>query len=240
MAPMRSIPAPIAAGLWAAGLQVTGLLAAPPVQAQPAPNQPAAALHEHRHHPEAHRHSHDLGPAGRTYDLRFLDAMVQHHTGALRMAEVVFDIGEPGVGALAKQIWRDQAQEIKAMGQWRRAWYPQAPVTPVVLRPEGNPDALSSLVPMDADTLAAMRMVGPAPSPETRVVWFLEGMLHHHGAALLMAHDALARSSNPTIRRLARTIITNQRQEIRQLRAMLAHGGLRKADYHRYDDLFRF
>jgi len=27
----------------------------------------------------------------------------------------------PGVGALAKEIWRDQAQEIKAMGQWRKA-----------------------------------------------------------------------------------------------------------------------
>ena len=55
--------------------------------------------------------------AGSTYDLRWLDGMVQHHTGALRMSEFVFDIGVPGVGALAKDIWRDQAQEIKAMGQ---------------------------------------------------------------------------------------------------------------------------
>jgi uncharacterized protein (DUF305 family) len=44
--------------------------------------------------------------------------MVRHHTGALRMAEFVFDIGSPGVGSLAKEIWRDQAGEIKAMGQW--------------------------------------------------------------------------------------------------------------------------
>jgi uncharacterized protein (DUF305 family) len=62
-----------------------------------------------------------VGPAGETYDLRWIDAMVQHHSGALRMAELVFDSGEPGVGALAKEIWRDQAQEIKAMGQWRQA-----------------------------------------------------------------------------------------------------------------------
>ena len=75
--------------------------------------------HDHHHHmmmmPSAHNH--DLGPAGSTYDLRWLDAMVQHHTGALRMSEFVFDIGQPGVGALAKAIWRDQAQEIKAMAQ---------------------------------------------------------------------------------------------------------------------------
>jgi uncharacterized protein (DUF305 family) len=57
--------------------------------------------------------------------------MVQHHTGALRMSEFVFDIGSPGVGALAASIWSDQAQEIKAMGQWRKAWYPEAPVYPV-------------------------------------------------------------------------------------------------------------
>jgi uncharacterized protein (DUF305 family) len=38
-------------------------------------------------------HSHDVGPAGRTYDLRWLDAMVQHLIGALRMGEFVFDIG---------------------------------------------------------------------------------------------------------------------------------------------------
>ena len=38
-------------------------------------------------------HRHDVGPAGATYDLRFLDGMVQHHTGALRMSEFIFGIG---------------------------------------------------------------------------------------------------------------------------------------------------
>ncbi|MCT0234393.1 DUF305 domain-containing protein, partial [Synechococcus sp. CS-1327] len=78
-------------------------------------------------------HAHDVGPAGATYDLRFIDGMVQHHTGALRMSEFVFGIGSPGVGALGKTIWRDQAGEIRAMGLWRKAWYPQAPVYPVAL-----------------------------------------------------------------------------------------------------------
>jgi hypothetical protein len=57
------------------------------------------------------------------YDLRCIDGMVQHHTGALRMSEFVFNIGQPGVGALGKTIWRDQANEIRAMGLWRKAWY---------------------------------------------------------------------------------------------------------------------
>jgi uncharacterized protein (DUF305 family) len=64
----------------------------------PAPaSSPAAAPVDHS------AHNHEVGPAGRSYDLRWLDAMVQHHTGALRMSEFVFTIGQPGVGALARR-----------------------------------------------------------------------------------------------------------------------------------------
>ena len=178
--------------------------------------------HEHHHHivmPSAHNH--DLGPAGSTYDLRWLDAMVQHHTGALRMSEFVFDIGQPGVGALAKGIWRDQAQEIKAMGQWRKAWYPEAPVYPVTLKAGGDPNALAGLTRMSTAQIEAMRMVGTEVTKSNRVNWFLEGMIAHHGGALAMADDALKQSTNPTIQRLARQIIVAQRREIIELKRML-------------------
>jgi uncharacterized protein (DUF305 family) len=183
-------------------------------------------------------HNHDGGPAGSTYDLRWIDGMVQHHTGALRMSEFVFDIGVPGVGSLAKEIWRHQAQEIKAMGQWRKAWYPQAPVYPVTLRPGGDPNAMADLVRMSSAQIQAMQMMASTPTPENRVTWFLEGMLHHHGGALIMAHDALEKSSNPTIQRLAHAIIVAQRREIIQLRNMLQHDGLNKPEYHHYDTFF--
>jgi len=185
-------------------------------------------------------HNHDVGPAGSTYDLRWIDAMVQHHTGALRMSEFVFDIGVPGVGALGKAIWRDQAQEIKAMGQWRKAWYPEAPVYPVTLMSGGNPNAMADLTRISAAQIQAMQMMGSTPNRENRVTWFLEGMIAHHGGALLMAHDALNKSRNPTIQRLARQIIVAQRQEIIELRRMLRHDGLNKPQYDQFDALFRF
>jgi uncharacterized protein (DUF305 family) len=163
---------------------------------------------------------------------------VQHHTGALRMSEVVFDIGVPGVGSLAKDIWRDQAQEIKAMGQWRKAWFPEAPVYPVVLRAGGDPNAMADLTRMSSDMIQAMQMMASTPTRENRVTWFLEGMIEHHGGALIMAHDALDKSTNPTIRRLARDIIVAQRKEIIQLRKMLQHDGLNKPEYYSYDKLF--
>jgi uncharacterized protein (DUF305 family) len=183
-------------------------------------------------------HAHDVGPAGATYDLRFIDGMVQHHTGALRMSEFVFGIGSPGVGALGKTIWRDQAGEIRAMGLWRKAWYPQAPVYPVALASGGDPNSLAGLTRMSQAQIDGMRMMSELPTRDNRVVWFLEGMLHHHGGALIMAHDALAKSTNPTIRRFATGVIVAQRAEIIALRRMLAVEGLRKSEYHNYDALF--
>ena len=206
------------APLVVAALALTGPLA-PGAKAQGTPPP-----HDHHHAPAAtmgHQHGASLGPAGTTYDLRWLDAMVQHHTGALRMGEFVFDIGQGGVGALAKAIWADQAQEIKAMGQWRKAWYPEAPLYPVAWKSGGDPNALADLVRMTPEQIEAMRMVGAAPSRESRVRWFLEGMIAHHGGALEMAHDALQKSSNTTIRRQARQIIVAQRREILALRRML-------------------
>ncbi len=181
---------------------------------------------------------HDVGPAGATYDLRFIDGMVQHHTSALRMSEYVFDVGVPGVGSLGKEIWDDQSQEIKAMGQWRKAWYPDAPVYPVTFLSGGDPNSLSGVTRMTAEQIAGMRMMESIPTKSNRVTWFLEGMLQHHGGALIMAHDAFLKSTNPTILRLARNIIIAQRREILQIRRMLQHDGLNKPEYFQYDALF--
>ena len=223
-----------------AALLLLGLLAsAVPARAQLDP-------HQHHHHAPAtapvdrSAHNHEVGPAGRTYDLRWLDAMVQHHIGALRMSEFVFDIGVPGVGSLGKEIWRDQAQEIKAMGQWRKAWYPEAPVYPVALKTGGDPNSMEGLERMSAAHIQAMQMMGSTPTRENRVTWFLEGMIAHHGGALVMAHDALRKSTNPTIRRLARDIIVAQRREILELRRMLRYDGRNKPEYHQFDALFSF
>jgi uncharacterized protein (DUF305 family) len=198
---------------------------------------PAGAPVDHSTHDHT-AHAHDIGPAGSTYDLRWIDGMVQHHSGALRMSEFVFDIGVPGVGSLAKHIWRDQAQEIKAMGQWRRAWYPEAPGYPVALRAGGDPNTVADLIRMRPAQIQAMQMIATTPTRRNRVTWFLEGMLQHHGGALIMAHDALKKSSNPTTLRLARNIIIAQRKEIIQIRKMLQHDGLNKPEYYQYDKLF--
>jgi uncharacterized protein (DUF305 family) len=213
---------------------------------------PAFAQEHHHHHghhgmpaaegaampSSAHAHAHDLGPAGETYDLRWLDAMVQHHTGALRMSEELFDVGQPGLGALANDIWYEQAREIKAMRQWRKRWYPEAPTYPVAWREGANPDDVAQLPRMTAEQIQGMQMMGSKPTEQNRVVWFLEGMLMHHGGALQMAHDALRKSKTTAIQRLSQQIILSQRHEINRLRQMLRHQGLNKPEYRQFDRLF--
>jgi uncharacterized protein (DUF305 family) len=47
----------------------------------------------------------DLGPADESYDLRFLDAMVPHHEGAVVMAKEVLQKSQrPEMKKLAKEI----------------------------------------------------------------------------------------------------------------------------------------
>ncbi len=244
--PTRSNPPPRQGAGIATAAAALLILLAPLARAQP---QGQHQHHQHHQHQPAapapapidhSSHGHDLGPAGRTYDLRWLDSMTAHHTGALRMSEFVFNIGSPGVGALAQAIWRDQAGEIRAMGQWRKAWYPEAPSYPVALKAGGDPDTMAGLERMGSAQIEALRMSGTPPSRQSRVTWFLEGMIAHHGGALVMAHDALGKSTNPTIRQLARQIIQAQRREIIELRRMLRRDGLDKPEYRQYDLLFSF
>jgi hypothetical protein len=132
----------------------------------------------------------DIGPAGLTDDLRWIDALVQHHTGALRM------------------------------GQWRKAWYPEAPIASVALRAGGDPDAMADLIAMGPAQIQAMRMMvtsmgstspttpsTTACSPSIETIGFRSG---HFGGAPAnrkppagaggsRVHDPLIRASGRTI-----------------------------------------
>jgi len=68
----------------------------------------------------------DLGPADKQYDLRFLNAMIEHHEGALVMAQDALKKSKrPEVQKLAKAIVAAQQKEIAQMKAWRQAWYAQ-------------------------------------------------------------------------------------------------------------------
>lgn len=58
------------------------------------------------------------------FDREFIDMMVPHHQGAIRMARVVLAKGESTeVKKLARAIIGAQSREIGAMNGWRKRWY---------------------------------------------------------------------------------------------------------------------
>ncbi|MEG4209326.1 DUF305 domain-containing protein [Microcoleus sp. S13_B4] len=68
----------------------------------------------------------DLGAADDQFDLRFINAMIPHHKGALVMAEDALKKSKrPEMKKLSQEILTSQKQEIEQMKQWRQAWYKQ-------------------------------------------------------------------------------------------------------------------
>jgi uncharacterized protein (DUF305 family) len=68
----------------------------------------------------------DLGAADDQFDLRFINAMIPHHEGAVTMAKDALNKSQrPEIKKLAQAIGSSQQAEIAQMKQWRKAWYNQ-------------------------------------------------------------------------------------------------------------------
>lgn len=68
----------------------------------------------------------DLGEADDEFDLRFINAMIPHHEGAVVMAEDLKGKStRPELLTLADEIIASQQAEIDQMQQWRQQWYGQ-------------------------------------------------------------------------------------------------------------------
>ena len=66
---------------------------------------------------------HDLHGA-KPFDRTFIDMMIPHHQGAIRMARAELAKGKDRrLRSIARTIVRDQAKEIRTMNAWRTAWY---------------------------------------------------------------------------------------------------------------------
>lgn len=160
-------------------------------------------------------HNMDLGPADADYDLRFIDAMIPHHEGAVAMAQDLAQKSKrPELQKLVQAILKTQPQEIAQMQQWRRDWYPKAPATPLAWHAEMN-----HMMAMTPEQIKAMRMdldLGKADSGYDRR--FLQAMIPHHEAAVTMAQDLAQKTKRPELQKLAQSIIASQQAEIDQMK----------------------
>ncbi len=157
----------------------------------------------------------DLGSADANYDLRFIDAMIPHHQGAVDMATQALEKStRPEIKKLASEIIKAQDQEIAQLKQWRKAWYPSASSTPVAY------DAKTGkTVSMPHEQMQGMMMNMDLGATDAEFdLRFINAMIPHHESAITMAKDALSKSQRPEIKKLAQSIIDSQQAEINQMK----------------------
>ena len=157
----------------------------------------------------------DLGPADPDYELRFIDAMVPHHEGAVIMAKAVLDRSQRSeLRQLATEIINAQDQEIDQMRQWRKAWYPKASDKPMAWHTQ-----MQHMMAMSPEQISTMRMdVDLGAADAAFDLRFLNAMIPHHEAALIMARDLHQKSQRPEMQLLAQNILTSQQAEIDRMK----------------------
>lgn len=156
----------------------------------------------------------DLGPADANFDLRFIDAMIPHHQGAVEMAKEAQNKSKrPEIKKLADNIIKSQNQEITQMKQWRQAWYPKAGDKPMAYDSQ-----MGHMMEMSSDQTKAMMMSQDLGAADAEFdLRFINAMIPHHEGAVTMAKDVLSKSKRPEIKQLAQEIIKAQNTEIKQM-----------------------
>lgn len=148
---------------------------------------------------------HNQAAEGDGIDLAFAAQMIEHHQGAIEMAELVKqESARPQVQRLSENIIATQQEEIEQMRRIQSR-----------LREEGVKPADLGLsdpeIGMDEDH---SKMADAKDFNRS----FLEMMTAHHQGAVKMAEVEIDKGENPQLKRLAARMIRAQNQEIAEMK----------------------
>lgn len=140
-----------------------------------------------------------LGQADRTFDLRYINAMIAHHRGAMLLAEqLAKNTNRPEMQTLAKNILNDEPKLIKELYDWKKDWYKDTKkVRDPIVANLGRPDEKFDLR-------------------------FLNAMIAHHEAGIIMTKETKLKSSRSEILNNADAVeifLTNGIESLKELRA---------------------
>jgi len=122
------------------------------------------------------RNSMDLGQADRTFDLRYINAMISHHRGAMLLAEQVSkNTARAEMKELAQNILKDEPGAIDELYAWKKDWYG---------------DSKSVRDPIVAN-------LGPAD--EKFDLRFFNAIIAHHEVGIMMTEETRQKSSRVEI-----------------------------------------
>jgi uncharacterized protein (DUF305 family) len=147
--------------------------------------------------------------ANAPYDLQFLDTMIEHHQGAVDMAEMAESKAQHAeLKTLAASMITDQKSEITQMKQWREQWY------------AGKPSATNMDMPGMKDSMKGMNMDHlKSMSGNAFDLMFIDMMIPHHQGAVTMANEALQKAEHSEIKALSQRIISAQDAEIKTMQS---------------------
>lgn len=117
----------------------------------------------------------DLGRADKWLDLRYINAMIAHHRGALLVARQAEQSTRDEVRNLARDIQQNEPPLIDELYAWKKEWYGDA-------RRVADP-VVPQLGPVD----------------DTFDLRFLNVVIAHHEAGIAMTQDVRLKSSNAQV-----------------------------------------
>lgn len=188
---------------------------AAPAQGADKRSDRAHAKHGHSHagkHAGSEDKSCKHAKRGNGIDLAYVEGMIPHHEGAVRMAEMALGRAKTDyVRDLAEAIISSQNAEIRVMRKLSRRMR-HAGVEPVSL----------GLTPAEMGMDHDMSHLMNAADFDRA---FVEMMIPHHQGAITMSAVLFDRGCNPQVRRLARQIVAAQKREIEEMEQFLASIG---------------
>ncbi len=175
-------------------------------------------------------------PADDSPEAGFARDMQVHHAQAVEMSLIVREKStDPALRAMAYDVITSQQQQIGQMYAWLDGWgLPQTSNRAPMAWMSGMEHSGMPGMPSGSESMKMLpdgRMPGMASAADlarlraargraAEVLW-LQLMIPHHQAGVMMAEAAIQKSSDPQVVKLAGAIRTAQLAEIDQMRQML-------------------
>jgi uncharacterized protein (DUF305 family) len=166
-------------------------------------------------------------PGDRSVEAGFARDMVVHHGQAVELAEIVRDrTQDEEIRILATDIALTQQAQIGRFQGWLDVWGLPARGVDEAMTWMGHPTSGPMPGMASTEDVASLTTL----PPDEMDVRFLQLMIPHHQAAILMADAVLTATHHQEVLTLAGGISTSQRAEIVYMRDLLEQRGAQESE----------
>lgn len=117
----------------------------------------------------------ELGRPDKWLDLRYVNAMISHHRGAILLAEQAEKSERLEIANLAKEIQKSEPELIKELYTWKKEWY------------------------NDSRTVVDPVVSNLGANDKTFDLRFLNALIAHHENGITMTQDVRLKSNNAKV-----------------------------------------